>query len=188
MVSLGTRKGTLPWTGHLDRDFGRSEAFRGSGPPLRWGSVDLDRSQILICAAYKRAIGEIEPFPKGRDWARVPMPRALVDYLSSICAGKSSGDFVSPALHGGMLEQKKFPNGLKRLCIEAGVRVVSPHELRHSCSEIWIDQGASIEDVRRILNHKSSETTQRYVHRTEERIVSLAERIVDQVPQLRVVR
>ena len=59
----------------------------------------------------------------------------------------------------------------------AQIPKVSPHELRHTCTEIWIQMGASIEDIRRLLNHKSAETTQRYIHRTDDRLMTLANSI-----------
>ncbi|MFK7825183.1 MAG: tyrosine-type recombinase/integrase [Oligoflexales bacterium] len=50
---------------------------------------------------------------------------------------------------------------------------------RHSCTEIWFKNGANLEDVRRLLNHKSSETTQRYVHRTNDRLFELSKTIIE---------
>ncbi len=43
--------------------------------------------------------------------------------------------------------------------------------------EIWFRSGATLEDVRRLLNHKSAETTQRYVHKTDDRLIALAKSI-----------
>ena len=73
--------------------------------------------------------------------------------------------------------QKAFWSSVVRLCEEAQIPKVSPHELRHTCTEIWIQMGASIEDIRRLLSHKSAETTQRYIHRTDDRLLSLANSI-----------
>lgn len=144
---------------------------------LRWESVDFVRNQILIRAAFKRPIGRIENYPKQRDWGRAPMPAALADYLGARAAGTRPDDFVAPALHGGMLAYRNLYFGLRALCDHAGVRRVSPHELRHTCTEIWFASGASVEDVRRVLNHKHAESTQRYVHRTNDRLAALAQAI-----------
>ena len=143
---------------------------------LQWRNVDFDQGQILICAAYKRAPKKIEPFPKQRDWLIVPMPGVLSNYLLTQKKRFPLG-FVAPAYMGGMLEQKKFYNGLKQLCKGAFVKSISPHELRHSCTEIWFRHGATLEDVRRLLGHKSTETTRRYVHRTDDRLIKLAKEI-----------
>lgn len=144
---------------------------------LQWRAVDFEKGQILICAAYKRGIGKIEPFPKQGDWAIVPMPKALSEFLSPRYKHRFPADFVAPAIEGGLLDYTKFHRNLWKLCDEAGVKRVSPHELRHSCTEIWFRSGATLEDVRRLLNHKTTATTQRYVHRSEDRLIALAKSI-----------
>lgn len=40
---------------------------------------------------------------------------------------------------------------------------MTPHGLRHSCTELFVNQGASLEDLRRLLNHEDSGTTEGYV-------------------------
>jgi len=150
---------------------------------LTWSSIDFSKRQILIKAAYKRGIKKIEPFPKQKDWAIVPMPEALCDYLLPLSHRKFPKDLIVPGKNGGILDQKVFWNGIVSLCEKAQVPKVSPHELRHTCTEIWIGLGASVEDIRRLLNHKSAETTQRYIHRTDDRLLSLASAMV--LPKLK---
>ena len=67
--------------------------------------------------------------------------------------------------------------GLAKLCKEAGVQKVPPHQLRHSCTEVWFSHGASLEDVRRLLGHKCPNTTVTYVHRTDDRLIKLAKEL-----------
>lgn len=105
------------------------------------------------------------------------MPDVLRNFFEATCKHRFPMNFVAPGFRGGMLEQKKFYNGLKSLFKSAGVREISPHGLRHSCTEIWFRNGATLEDVRRLLNHKSADTTRRYVHRTDERLHTLAKSI-----------
>ena len=66
---------------------------------------------------------------------------------------------------------------LKNFCKKIGVPKVSAHELRNFCSEVWFSHGASAEDVRKLLGHKSASTTMNYFHRTEDRLMKLAESI-----------
>ena len=119
-------------------------------------------------------VWKIEPFPKQGDWGYSVIPEPLAEYLASL---KRTSIFAAPAAQGGMLEYQKLYQGLRTLCEQAGVRRVSPHELRHSCTEIWMRSGASLEDVRRLLNHKSPETTLRYVPRNDHRLGELAKMI-----------
>lgn len=154
---------------------------------LRWESVDLSKREIIIRAAYKIRSKIIEDFPKGGQQGRVGIPEALLEYLQILSIGKLGSDFVAPAARGGMLEQKKFHMGLKKLCRAAGVTEISPHGLRHSCTEIWVSIGSSVEDIRRQLNQKSPSTTMGYIHKSDDRVKSLAAKIIQPSPALRIV-
>ena len=79
---------------------------------LTWGSVDFSKRQILIKAAYKRGIRMIEPFPKQKDWAIVPMPEPLYDYLLPLSHRKFPKDLVVSGKEGGILDQKVFWKGI----------------------------------------------------------------------------
>lgn len=160
--------GTVVWIALLTGL--RSEAIMA----LRAGRVDFANRQILICECYKRKEREIRPYPKGRKWDYVPMPEMLVNFLRPKLAGKRSEDFVVNGRRNEMLSYNALLDGVKRLCGEAGVAIVTPHELRHSATELWYEMGASEEDLRRLLNQKSSSTTRRYIHRTDERLKNLA--------------
>ena len=142
---------------------------------LRWKAVDFDLGQVLIRAAFKRKTGKLDDFPKQKDWGTAPMTRALDEYLRER-RGKPE-DFVVPAAGGEMLSYQTLYHGLKWLCREAGVRVITPHELRHSCTELWVEAGASQEDIRRLLNHKSPSATQTYMHRTDGRLRTLSDKV-----------
>jgi integrase len=150
----------------------RTEAIQA----LTWSNVDFDRGVIHIRQAYKRKLKRIEPYPKGRDQTTVPLPRLLADYLREV-QGKSRSKFVAPNQNNGILDYDNSRKALKKFCSEIGFNQITLHVLRHSCSELWMENGANIEDVRRLLNHKSSSTTIRYIHRTDSRIRKIAEKI-----------
>jgi integrase len=76
--------------------------------------------------------------------------------------------------------------------------VVTPHELRHSATELWVEEGATEEDIVRLLNHSSAASVRRYLHRSPERLKKIAS-VIDislptpqpppkKMPILRVVR
>ncbi len=140
---------------------------------LRWSGVDFDTAQISIRAAYNRKEKRLQDHPKQEDWGRVPMMPALRDYLLE--RRGEHGAFVAPGRDGSsMLSYETMEDALKRLCRKIGLHPLTPHELRHSCTEIWIDAGASAEDIRRLLNQKSLTATAHYIHRTDERLSRLA--------------
>lgn len=144
---------------------------------LTWSAVDLETRQLIIRAAYKRKVRRTEPFPKGKRWARVPIPPVLLEYLWDLKQSQGESEYVAPGLRGGMLKYEILLAGLRRLCKDAGVKPVSPHELRHSCSEEWVQAGASREDIARVLNHSSPRITERYMHRTDERLSAISEKV-----------
>lgn len=148
----------------------------------RWEAVEAARRQMLIKAAFNKKTGKLQDYPKQEDWARVPLVPMLLEYLE----GRRGHplEFVAPGIKGGMLPYDSYEDALKRLCLRAGLPPMSTHELRHSCTEIWVQAGAGGEDIRRLLNHASLSATARYMHRTDERLSSLAENVG---PQLRVI-
>ena len=142
---------------------------------LRWRSVHFKSGQILICAAFNRKVGQLQDYPKQEDWDYSPMAPRLAEYLRPRAG--ATDDFVVPGPRGGMLVYATYNKALKRLCREAGVMEMEPHELRHTSTEIWANAGASTEDIRRLLNHKSLTSTKGYIHRTDDRLNQLGRSI-----------
>jgi integrase len=138
-------------------------------------SVLFDLDQILIRSCYDKKMKRLQAYPKQEDWAYAPMPRKLKEYLRGL--DRKPDDFVVSGFRGGMLKYDGYNKALKRMCRAAGVKEMEPHELRHSCTEIYIQAGASTEDIRRLLNHKSLTSTKGYIHRTDERLNSIAQSI-----------
>lgn len=148
------------------------EVFTGVRPgelqALKWECVDLEQNQILIRSMYNNKTKSLQPYPKQKDWAYVPVCRVLRDYLEPI--RKEPGEWVAPGPRGGMLAYSTYLQGVARLCARVGVPIVTPHGLRHSCTEIWQRQGANTEDIRRLLNQSNIAVTMRYIHRTDDRL------------------
>jgi len=145
---------------------------------LKWGDIRWDADEILIRRAWKSKVRRIEDYPKGKDEEKVPMAPVLKDYLlERLQIATDPTAFVCEGPRGGMLRPETFHPTLKRYCRKADVPEVSPHKLRHSCTELYVREGASQEDLRRLLNHKNGATTQGYMHRTDDRIKAIAARI-----------
>ena len=143
---------------------------------LKWDAIDFDSLQIWIRAAYNGKEKRLQDHPKQEDWGQAPMAPQLVEYLLQRRGGLS--DFVVRGKRGGMLSYNAASDGLKRLCKDAGVPAMQLHELRHSCSEVWVEAGATAEDVRRVLNQKSLTATANYMHRTDDRLQRLAGQVM----------
>lgn len=167
-------KGAVVWISVL------SGLRPGEVQALRWSSIDFERNQILIRATYNKKTRTMQDHPKQKDWGRAPMPKPLWEFLKEKSKGKNPDELVVQGQTGKMLVYEHFvTHELPRLCKEAGVKRVTPHELRHTCTELYVQAGASAEDLRRLLNHKSLSATLRYIHRTDERLQSIAEKVLE---------
>jgi len=155
----------------------------GEVQALKWSAVDFERSQILIQATFNRKLWVMQDCPKQGDWGRAPMPAVLADFLRPKAKGRMESDFVCPNILGGMLSYESFNRRmLPQFCKQAGVKRITPHELRHSCTELYVQAGASAEDLRRLLNHKSLSATLHYMHRTDERLQGIALKVAPPKP------
>jgi integrase len=158
--------------------FPRASHPWGAAQALWWKAIDFEGSQILIRATFNKKLRVLQDQPKQGDWGRAPMPAPLIEFLAERSKGRGPEDFVAPNINGGMLSYESFVTRvLPGFCKRAGVKRITPHELRHSCTELYVQEGASAEDLRRLLNHKSLSATIRYMHRTDERLLGISSRI-----------
>jgi integrase len=148
---------------------------------LTWKAIDWERGQILIRAAFNNKEDRIQEHPKQEDWGTAPIPPMLRQYLEELKRKRKEPETAFIAQNefeqGAMLPYETYLRALRRVCEEAGVPVITPHELRHSCTEMYVQAGASAEDIRRLLNQSSLTATARYMHRTDERLMGIASRI-----------
>ena len=107
----------------------------------------------------------------------MPLPKVLAKYLREKQL-TSRAKLVAPNTAGQIFDYDNCRRDLRKLCESLQIQPVTLHELRHSCSELWMENGASIEDIRRLLNHKSAQTTSRYIHRNDLRISKIAEALL----------
>lgn len=145
--------------------------------------LDFQNNEIQIRRSFNRKEKRIQNHPKQKDAGLAPMPSDLAEFLKARVSGRSDEDFVIPAAGGGMLSYHTFHHALKRLCEIHQATPITPHELRHSCTELYMERGASEEDVRRLLNHKSSASTKLYIHRTNDRLSGIAATVSARPPE-----
>ncbi|MGK5084390.1 site-specific integrase [Bdellovibrionota bacterium FG-1] len=140
---------------------------------LKWESVDLQRGLIQIRSTYVRREKIFRDYPKGKRWQTIEMPPELLAVMKSEKL-VSKSEFVVVSESGEFLSYHTYYKALKRYCREAGVKSLSSHGLRHSCSEIYMANGASRDDMRILLNHSTSAVTDGYIHDKGERVGRVA--------------
>ena len=97
---------------------------------------------------------------------------ALRDYLS--VRGDSSGSLFWASLKSGQLLQNSSMTDqavyarIKRCAKVAGVKTLSPHDMRRSFVSDMLDNGVDISTVAAMAGHSSVATTQRYDRRGDE--------------------
>ena len=57
-----------------------------------------------------------------------------------------------------------FKKIFKRMTLEAGVKLIRFHDLRHTFASNFLMSGGNIYDLQKILGHSSVQITERYTH------------------------
>lgn len=148
----------------------------GEMQAMRRENIDLHTATITIDQQWVRKEKILGPLKNGEP-LMVPMPDELVTYLrEKLDPNMSPKAFVVTNQNGSMLSHNILYKELKALCRKHSLPSLSPHELRHTCSEYWIDRrGATKEDLKRLFNHASDASTTHYIHKTDERLRRLSQ-------------
>lgn len=161
----------------------------GEVQALQWKHVNLAAGHITVDRQWQRKVKAFTP-RKNKISNRVSMPGELIDYLAGrkplgadpeqlVTLGEMTGELV----HYDTIE-----GALKRLCKSGGFPPLAPHELRHTSTEIWVEAGANLEDIRRLLGQESEASAKTYLHRTERRNAVLSKQVGRQGPDLKLVK
>ena len=128
----------------------KNEIFR-----LKWSDVDFANNQIwLTTRKRKDGMEERDPLPMTRE-----LRQALLKH--KIKYGKYKYVFVNKNTGQPYVARTRW---LKQACQKAGVKEFSYHSIRHLTAS-WLDaHNVPLTIIQKILRHKSSYTTARYLH------------------------
>ncbi len=132
----------------------------GEAVALRVKHVRFLRRRLLIeDNAVQLGVDHAEGRPKGKVSREVPVPTFVLDRISPLCEGKEPEDLVF-SQNGKYLPRPKscggwFAGAVKR----AGVRKITPHDLRHTAASLAVSAGANVLALQRMLGHKSAKVT-----------------------------
>jgi integrase/recombinase XerD len=138
--------------------------------------VGLQIPQLRLDVGYLIAFGKGSKeriVPVGES-AEVWVQRYLRDVRPDLSQGRHLNVFVNR--DGGPMSRVGFWMNLKKYCLEAGIRHVSPHVLRHSFATHLLEHGADLRAVQTMLGHADISTTQIYTHIHQQRLKSLYDR------------
>ncbi len=161
---------------------------------LPWGTSFLEvRDKAIIMTFYETGIRlseliglddvdidcdnrQLKVTGKGDKQRVVPYGEELATTLSSYVACRDrevsrNCDAVFVTSKGNRMNAVDVRLRVKaKLSLVSTQRKLSPHVLRHSFATAMLNNGASIESVRRLLGHASASTTEVYTHTTFEQL------------------
>ena len=135
---------------------------------LRWRHVDWSAQRIRVRNAFTRG----EHSSKGKSdlstRRSVPMADRLVAELDrwskrSQYTGERDLVFAHPQ-SGKPLDRTKVTRRFQQACTDAGVTVITFHELRHTFATRMAAQGVPLRKLQEWLGHADIKTTQIYMH------------------------
>jgi len=128
---------------------------------LHVGDVDWERKLIVVRRGM--SADELTTTKTNRERV-VPIAPELEPILRMACEGRAPTARVVVNRCGTPIGTGSIGSRLKRLLLKHGMRLRTPHSLRHAFCTLLLEQGASIELVRVVAGHSSIVTTSGYLH------------------------
>lgn len=147
----------------------------GEATGVRWQDIRGESSEVHICGQLQRLDKQLTYVTrtKANQERVLTLPSELLNELTEMKAtrdadGISDPDnlvFLSPI--GARLDPKYVRNHLAACCVNAGVKVMSPHKLRHTAATMALSETGDLHAVQKWLGHQqSSLTANLYGHST----------------------
>lgn len=154
---------------------------RGETCGLRWSDLDREARTLTISQQARLVnsrivLGAAPKTPTSR--RTLPVPAALLEALIGAHWQRQQAQRVAKGLewkehgliftnaHGGPLAASELHHQFKALCAAAGVRVIRPHDQRHTCATLLGEQGERQEVIAALLGHAATTQTAHYTHAT----------------------
>ncbi len=135
---------------------------------LRWRDIDWGTQRIRVRNTYVRREHSSEGKSDLSTRRSVPMAGRLARELE-LWSRRSAYDqdddlvFAHPR-KGTPLDGSKLTKRFKAACVDAGVRPVRFHDLRHTFATRLAASGTPVRTIQEFLGHADSKTTQIYAH------------------------
>jgi integrase len=133
----------------------------GEAAGLRVGRVNLLKRRLVVAETVSEVGGHLVwGTPKNHQVRSVPIPRFLIDMLAEVTAGKDASEQVFTTWRGRPLRNLNFRRDVfDKAAEDAGLKGLTPHELRHTAASLAVSAGANVKAVQRMLGHASAAMT-----------------------------
>jgi integrase len=136
-----------------------------------WDAVDLDRGELTVRRAVRLERGTarlVDELKTDASYRTIALPAPALDELrrqrravaelrlASRTWVVDDPGLVFPTVNGGPWNPVNARAELARICIDNGLSVVRPNELRHSCATVLSERGVPLELIADLLGHTST--------------------------------
>ncbi len=142
---------------------------------LGWHEVDLQNRLITVRRAYCGTQRQVKETTKGWKIRHVPINSAIHDMLREMKV-KRKEELVF-TITGKPLDGANVTHEFQQNAVEAGVRKIRFHDLRHTYASHFMMNGGNIFHLKEILGHSDIKTTQRYAHLSKSFLVDKADTV-----------
>ncbi|MCX6130772.1 MAG: site-specific integrase, partial [Proteobacteria bacterium] len=131
---------------------------RGEVEGLLRDCIDYERKEIVVRRSHCHKTGRLNEYTKGKSIRRVQMNEIVWELMKAHrLKGPQQNIFGGDFQHIVVRYFKPLQN-------EAGVKVITFHDLRHSFASHLAMRAVSLFDIQKLLGHSDVKTTQRYMH------------------------
>jgi integrase len=130
---------------------------RGEMKALDWDCVGFQNRLLTVKRSYCYSANKLKG-TKNNKIRRVPMNQILYDLLVEVRSKKSS-QYLMPDF-----DFNHSHRITRELAVQAGVKSIRFHDLRHTFASNFMMAGGNIYDLQQLLGHSTIKMTERYSH------------------------
>jgi integrase len=146
-------------------------ARKGELQNLKWPQVNLEQGIISLLDT------------KNGERRDIPMNETVKATLKAM---ERTSEFVFPSRNGKRIDDAKVQISFCKAIERSGIEDFHFHDLRHTfASNLVMQEGVDLNDVRELLGHKKMEMTLRYAHLSPKhrgKVVSILDKVMAQNP------
>jgi len=159
---------------------------------LDLAQVDLEQRTLLVRGKgnKERVVVMGEPARRALErYVREGRPRILRAPKGALARQPRDANPLFVNRGGGRLSQRRIQILVRKYALKAGIdERIHPHLLRHTFATHLLDGGADLRVVQELMGHASPNTTQIYLHVTEERQRRVLESSLDGLAEVEMAR